>query len=114
MLKDNFLENAEALDDRTPSDVYTKSPRSYPTELPDFVYPAHWVVRRVHRNGVIKWAGREIFLSEAVDQQLVALQQISNRLWSVRLGPLELAILDDETHDFLKHDRLVWTDEQDE
>ena len=45
----------EALNQATPASCYTVSPRAYPTRLAPLEYAAHCEVRRVSRNGGIRW-----------------------------------------------------------
>jgi len=52
-------------------------------------------VRRVRSNGEIKWRGRKLYLSEALVGELVGLEQIDDRYWSVLFGPVQLAWLDE-------------------
>lgn len=61
----------------------------------------------------MKWRGHQLFVSESVERESVGFEQISDRHWAIRLGPLELALLDDETLGMLRHDRLVWVDGDD-
>jgi transposase InsO family protein len=107
----NQVRPHEALGDRTPAELYAPSPRRFPGRIPEFEYESHVVVRGVRRDGYVKWAGREFFLSETLAGERIGLQQISSRHWSVRLGPLQVALLDEESHDILRHQRLVWVDE---
>src|SRR5256886_14470754 len=45
----------EALGQRLPASLYQASPRPYPTRLLPIAYPGHYEVRRVSRNGGIRW-----------------------------------------------------------
>lgn len=73
----------QALQDRTPSQLYVCSRRSYPTRLPPPEYPAHFEVRRVRTDGSIKWQGRLLFITTCLCSELVALEEIADGLWSV-------------------------------
>ncbi len=108
----NEVRPHEALDDRTPADVYRPSARKFPSVIPEFQYPDTMVTRRVRKGGLVKWAGKDVFVGEAARRETIAFQQFSDRHWAIRLGPLELAILDEETNKVLPHDRLVWADEE--
>jgi len=109
----NQVRPHEALDDRTPADVYTPSPRRFPRTLPDFEYAPHVVVRQVRSDGCVRWAGAGFFLSETLAGEPVGFEQISSRHWSIQLGPLEVALFDDESRDVLPYEQLVWLDEED-
>ncbi len=108
----NQIRPHQALDDRTPADVFEPSWRPYPKDLPPFEYPDSMIVRSVHPKGYVKWAGKQLFLSEAIGGQLVGFQQYSQRHWSVRLGPLEIALYDDETREVVGHNQLVWIEDE--
>jgi len=80
----------EALGQRRPADVYTRSQRPYPSRLPLIEYAAGVEVRRVNANGVIKWHRRELFLSEVLAGEVVGLEPIDDAVWVVWFGPLVL------------------------
>lgn len=73
----------QALQDRTPSQLYACSARSYPARVPKPEYPAHCAVRRVRTDGSIKWQGGLLFVSTALCSELVALEEVDDGLWSV-------------------------------
>jgi transposase InsO family protein len=58
----------------TPVSHYTGSPRSFPDPLPPIVYGADDEVRTVYGGGQIRYRGHEIFLSQALKRQPVALR----------------------------------------
>jgi len=109
----NRVRPHEALDDRTPAEVYEPSPRRLPRRLPEFCYGDHLVVRTVRSDGCMKWAGSSYFLSEVLAGEPVGLLQVSSRHWSIQLGPLEVALLDEETDEVLPARTLIWLDEDD-
>lgn len=82
-LEYNQVRPHEALQDRTPSQLYTCSSRSYPARLQDPEYPAHFEVRRVRTDGAIKWQGRLLFITMTLCSELVAMEEIDDGLWSV-------------------------------
>jgi len=45
----------EAIGQHTPHSLYRASPRPYPARIPPVEYPGHFEVRRVSRNGGIRW-----------------------------------------------------------
>lgn len=73
----------EALQDRTPGELYTCSPRSYPARPPSPEYPGHFEVRRVRTDGSIKWHGGLLFITMTLCSELVALEEVADGLWSV-------------------------------
>ena len=107
----NHVRPHEALDDRTPADVYTPSPRRYPRRMLDFEYARHVPVRSVRTDGSVRWGGDHVFLSETLAGQRVGFVQAAEDHWSVRFGPVEVALFDEVSRSMLRHERLVWVDE---
>lgn len=73
----------QALADRTPAQFYRPSNRllSMRTEPAD--YPGHFEVRRVRREGVIRWLGRSVFVSRALQGEYIGLEEIDDGIWSI-------------------------------
>lgn len=76
----------EALNQRTPAQLYRPSRRSFPEVLPLLKYPQRWEVRRVRNRGHIKWKGGLRFVGRAFVGQTVGLKQIGGDQWDVYLG----------------------------
>jgi putative transposase len=85
----------DALGGRTPAEVYVPSGRAMPARLPALEYAAHWEVRRVASNGDVMWRGRRLFVSAALDQQLIAFEEIDDALFTVWFGAVALARFDE-------------------
>lgn len=85
----------EALDFRTPSELYAPSPRAYPSQLPKPEYPGHFEQRFVHQGGEIRWRGHYLFVSECLGGERVGLEECDDGVWSVYFGEVLLARLDD-------------------
>jgi putative transposase len=83
-----------ALGNTTPAEHYRRSPRRWDGILREPEYPADAVLRRVHRNGAIRWRGAEIYLSEALIGEPVGLIERPDGSWMVHYGPIELGIID--------------------
>lgn len=83
-----------ALANATPAEHYTPSSRHWDGILREPEYPAAATVRRVHRNGAIRWRGAEIYLSEALIGEPVGLVEHQNDGWTVHYGPIALGIID--------------------
>ncbi len=84
----------EALDFETPAALYRASDRAYPCALREPDYPDDCAVRRVRSNGVIKWAGDLIFVSEALVGEPVAIEETEAGELRVRYADVELEFLD--------------------
>jgi transposase InsO family protein len=108
----NHVRPHEALGDRTPAEVYQPSPRPCPRRLPEIEYPSFVPVRRVRSDGSIRWAGTPYFLSETLVGEAVGFHQSSETRWSIRLGPVEVALFDEEGGVLLPHEHLVWIDDE--
>jgi transposase InsO family protein len=86
----------EALGQVTPASLYHRSPRPYPKRLPELRYPAGLVVRRVMRNGMIKWRGHSIYISQTLSGERIGLEIASAErealayFAEVKLGVIDL------------------------
>jgi len=84
----------EALDMATPNSIYSQSPRRFPERMPDFEYADAMTKRKVRLNGCIRWHNSEIFISETLTGDLVAIEAIDDRYSAVYVGFLPLAVID--------------------
>lgn len=80
----------EHLDQKSPSHLYTPSPRPYPDRLPEPQYPGHFEIRRVSRNGGIRWKKGWVNVSHALLEENVGLEEVDDGVWSLSFGPLLL------------------------
>lgn len=87
----------ESLGQKTPASLYQASPVPYPNRLPPLAYPGHYEVRRVGSNGCILWQGRPLSLSHCLTHEDVGLEEVDDGIWSLFLGPMLLARLDQRT-----------------
>lgn len=85
----------EALAQDTPASRFTASPRPFPEQVPAIEYPAHYEVRRVSRNGGIRWHHTWINVSHVLSGEHVGLHEVDDGLWDVHFGPLCLGRLDE-------------------
>jgi putative transposase len=91
----------EALAQRPPADLYTKSPRPMPQRPPEPDYPDEATVRKVRSNGEIKWNGGFIYISDILIGDAVGIQQNEDGNWKVSFFNRPLGIID------TKNQRLV-------
>ncbi len=80
----------EALGQCTPAERYTASRRPYPRRLPALEYPAQCEVRRVSRNGGIRWKNHWVNVSHVLAEEYIAFDEIDDGLWQVTFGPVVL------------------------
>ena len=86
----------EALGQRPPAELYTAAAtRPYPATLPPLEYPAHFEVRRVSRNGGIRWHNAWVCVSHVLGEERIALEEIDDGVWTVYFGPLALGRFDE-------------------
>lgn len=78
-----------------PSSLYSRSSRPYPERVPSIEYPAHYETRAVRTDGRIKWKGTCLFLSEALVDERVGLEETGYGIWSIYFGSTLLALLDE-------------------
>lgn len=80
----------EALGQTPPARHYTPSPRAYPAQLPDLIYPADCVFRKVRTDGTFRWRGTSVFLTEVLVGEWIGLRPTDDRWWTVYIGPRAL------------------------
>jgi putative transposase len=82
----NQVRPHEALNGRTPAQLYRPSPRKLPRNLPDWSYPSHWHQKRVSADGRLFWQGRQRFIGRAFGGEKIGLQLRPSGIWNVYLG----------------------------
>jgi len=77
----------EALNMKTPAEIYVPSTQTYSGQRPEVVYPEHFGVRTVSKGGRIKIQGKSCFLSEALASWQVGLEpdQDHLKIWFAEL-----------------------------
>jgi putative transposase len=85
----------EALDYRTPASLYAPSPRSMPTQLSAPAYPGHYLVRRVSNAGTFRFQTHQLFISDTLLQEDIALEETGDGIWSISFYDVLLARLDE-------------------
>jgi transposase InsO family protein len=91
----NYERPHEALNMETPSVLYSASPRPFTHRPGPIEYPAHFEIRRVWGDSTLRWKNRKVFVSSLLKHDFVALEQISQEVWSVFYGPVHLGWLDE-------------------
>lgn len=81
----------EAIEQRTPLELYASSPRRLPEQIPEPEYPDHFEVRSVRQGGEIKWRGEYLFVSESLRGERIGLEEDGDGRWSVYFGAVLLA-----------------------
>lgn len=83
----------EALGMRVPAELYELSSRPMPSTLPEHEYPHAFEIRRVRRDGSMKWGGGTVFVGEALQGELIGVEAVDELVWHVHLGPMRLGAL---------------------
>ena len=90
----NYERPHEALQYRTPAEVYRRSQRAYPARLPDLEYPPGAHLRWVSQQGSVKWKNKRTFLSEVLARQAVGLIELEEDYFEVYYGPILIGWMD--------------------
>jgi hypothetical protein len=85
--------------------LYAPSPRAYPETVPPPQYPAHFEVRKVSRNGGIRWRHNSLIatnngwvnISHVLADEYVGLDEVDDGIWAIYFGPVHLGRFDERT-----------------
>jgi putative transposase len=87
----------EALNYNTPASLYWPSARPMPATLPTPIYPGHYLVRRGSSAGTLRFQTRQLFSSDTLLQEHMALEETADGIWSLSCDDVLLARLDERT-----------------
>ena len=87
-----------ALGGQPPASCYVASPRPYPARLPPLEYPGHFLVKRVTNAGTFRFKDRLLFIANALKQHHIGLEEVDAGVWSIYLGRVLLARLDERDY----------------
>ena len=91
----NFERPHEALDDKSPGELYSASPRSMPTRIRPWSYGDDVdEVRHVSGIGQFKWRCKEVYASLSLVGRPIGLKRLSDNDWEVWFRGIRLGILD--------------------
>jgi transposase InsO family protein len=82
-----------ALGNATPADRYAPAPRRWDGVLRSPEPAAGAELRKVKSNGLIRWRGRLVYVSEALGGEPVGLAEIEDGWWTLSYGPIPLGFL---------------------
>lgn len=94
----NWERPHEAVGQRTPGSMYVSSPRPMPDAVPLPEYAGHLEVRRVSRAGTFRFHKRQIYLSDSLIGEDIALEEVADGVWSVYFYQRMLARLDERDY----------------
>jgi putative transposase len=98
----------ESLGQNPPADFYARSDRSFPKELPDLIYPAHFELRHVEKTGMVHFRGHHFWLSKTLIGQALGLEETEADMLTVHFGPLSLGTYDLPSRTFIAES--IWND----
>lgn len=87
----------EALGQRTPASRYRASERPMPERVPEPQYPGHFLPRKVSNAGTFRFKHRQLFLSDTLLQETVAMEETDDGVWAIYFYDVLLARLDERT-----------------
>jgi putative transposase len=85
----------EAIGMKRPAELYRPSPRLFPSVLPRIEYPGHFEVRRVSRNGGIRWRRGWLNVSHPLIDEYVGLEEVDDEIWDLYFGSMLLGRFDE-------------------
>jgi transposase InsO family protein len=92
----------EALDMKTPSDVYRDSARAFPRKIDEVAYPDEYARRVVRNDGTISLDGHHVFVSEVLTKEVVGLEKRDDDTIALYFGSRRLGAIDCKTMKFDK------------
>jgi Integrase core domain len=97
----------EALEQRTPAQLYVASLREYNGRLPTArEYPFDWAERQVRTGGRMKWRGQQINVSRSLAGERIGLEPRADGKWAAWFEHMELGIFDERKGRIQGHRRL--------
>ena len=93
----NYERPHEALGQKTPSSLYQPSNRPYPSRIPQVEYDGDVAVKKIKHSGEMYWKGKWVYVSQALAEEYIALEQIDDCLWKVLFSFFPLGILNELT-----------------
>jgi putative transposase len=83
------------LGDATPASVWQPSTRFYPAAIVKPDYPGHLIPRLVSNAGTFRLKHRQMFISQALKQEYIGLEEIDDGIWSIYYYEVLLGRLDE-------------------
>ena len=87
----------EGIDDRVPASLWTPSPNPYPAKISPPQYPAHMEVRRVSHCGTFRLHSAQPFLSNALRDEHIGLEEVDDGVWNIVYYSTLLGKIDERT-----------------
>jgi putative transposase len=68
---------------KRPAQLHRPSPRPFPSKIPTYDYPNHYLVRRVSRQGAIRVFCNQIFVATPLMEHYVGLEEIDDGVYDL-------------------------------
>ncbi len=92
----NFERPHEALNMKTPSEIYVRSARIYSPHLLESSFPKFGLAyAQVQNNGSVEWNGYRIEIGKVLKNQIVEIAPVSRKKWVFKFGPHLLGLFDE-------------------
>src|SRR3972149_2363306 len=79
----NELRPHQALAMKRPGKLYRPSHRPLPNRIEPYDYPAHFLLRRVSRDGTIRGLGNQIFVTNTLHEDHVGLEEVDDGAYNL-------------------------------
>jgi putative transposase len=87
----------EGIGDRVPGSLWTPSSRPYPDRISPPHYPGHLEVRRVSHCGTFRLHSAQPFLSNALRDEYIGLEEVDDGVWNIVYYSTLLGRIDEKT-----------------
>jgi hypothetical protein len=94
-LEYNEVRPHEALGQETPATIWVPSQRQMPSRIQPPEYPGHFFPRRVSSAGTFRFKGRQLFLSETLNNEHIGLEETDDGIWSIHFYQTLIARFDE-------------------
>jgi transposase InsO family protein len=85
----------EALGGRAPGSVWSSPTRQYPRRIPEPEYPGHFQLRFVSNAGTFRFQCKQLFISAALKQDWIGLEEVDDGIWAIYFYDVLLARFDE-------------------
>jgi len=79
----NHVRPHEAIGMKRPGEIYQASERKMPKRIEIYDYPAHFLVRRVSRDGTIRVFSNQVFVSNTLQEDYVGLEEVADGVFDL-------------------------------
>lgn len=91
----NQVRPHESLGGDPPATHWRPPTRRYPARLPQPQYSGHFETRRISNAGTFRFKKHQLFISQALNQDWIGLEEVDDGVWSVYFYDVLLARLDE-------------------